>query len=132
VSFGNTQAITPGGAQTIDVSVTGNTINQATSGAGTLNSIRADAGTIGSPSDIITMCVNIASNTITNTTATDIRVINSYSTTNFRIPGYGGTSTDTAAVAAYLNGLNPPTTDSQATIDAGANGFGGGAACSAP
>jgi VCBS repeat-containing protein len=132
VSFGNTQALTPGGAQTIDVSVTGNTINQSTSGAGTLNSIRADAGTIASPSDIITMCVNIASNTITNTVANDIRVINSYSTTNFRIPGYGGTSTDTAAVAAYLNGLNPPTTDSQATIDAGANGFGGGAACSAP
>jgi len=132
VSFGNTQADTPGGAQTIDVSVTGNTVNQSTSGPGTLNSIRADAGTISSPSDIITMCVNIANNTINNPVAADIRVINSYSTTNFRLPGYGGGSTDTNAVANFLNTNNPPTTDSVATIDPGANGFGNGAACAAP
>jgi hypothetical protein len=130
VSFGNTQAITAGGAQTIDVSVTGNTINQSAAGPGTLNSIRADAGTI--TGDIITMCVNIASNTISNTVDADIRVFNSYPTTNVRLPGYGGVATDTTAVAAFLNGLNPPTADSVATNGAGANGFGGGAACTAP
>jgi hypothetical protein len=78
------------------------------------------------------MCTNIASNTITNTNATDIRVINSYATTSFRLPGYTLDGTNTALVAAFLNTNNPPTADSQATIDAGAPGFGGGAACSAP
>jgi hypothetical protein len=122
-TFGNTMA----GALTADVSITGNTISQG--GPGTLNSIYADAGTL--TGDSTTYCANIANNNITNAVATDIRVINSFSTTSFRLPGYSGSATDTTAVQNFLVAQNTAP-DATATNGAGAPGFGGGGACAAP
>jgi hypothetical protein len=47
-----------------------------------------------------------------------------------RLPGYTGSPTDTAAVAAYLNGRNSEVSPSTATVNI--TGFAGGAACTQP
>jgi hypothetical protein len=122
-TFGNTL----GGALSADVSITNNTINQT--GPGTLNSVYVKAGTV--TGDNAGICADIKGNTITNTVAPDIRVTNSYSTTTVRLPGYAGAATDTAAVQNFLTGQNTAA-DATATNGAGAPGFGGGGACTAP
>lgn len=48
----------------------------------------------------------------------------------YRLPGYAGGATDTAAVVAYLSGRN--TVVSAPTASADSTGFGGGGACAAP
>ena len=47
-----------------------------------------------------------------------------------RLPGYAGAATDTAAVAAFLNGRNAEVSASTATADS--TGFAGGGACTQP
>ena len=46
-----------------------------------------------------------------------------------RLPGYGGSTTDTAAVASYLLGRNTAVTASASAPDATSGGYVGGATC---
>ncbi len=64
----------------------------------------------------------------------DIRV-RARSSATFRLPGYGGTSTNDAAVAAFIAGMNTSSVDGSVTVAADRTGSGvwaGGAACAAP
>jgi VCBS repeat-containing protein len=130
-----------GGSQAVDLTITGNTVDTV-SGAScapgcALAAILVEAGT--TSGDVVAMCADIGSSTnaalkndATNPDGGDIRVRNVQSGTTFRLPGYGGTATDTTAVQNYLIARN---TIADAVAFKGAsnpNGFTGGAACAGP
>jgi hypothetical protein len=65
------------------------------------------------------MCLHISGNTSTVvSTGVGIRV-DQLDTSTYRIEGYAGGATDTAAVEAFLLAQNPGTTTVRATRDAG-------------
>jgi hypothetical protein len=135
------------GHPTVDVTITGNTV--ANPGAFALNGIFAGAGASstgnGGAADAGTLCAGIGgagalANSITGAgtngadpTATDFRVRQRFATT-VRLPGYGGTAGDTAAVVTFIKGNNgtTPTGSATAAFPTSGGGFVGGAACTQP
>lgn len=87
------------------------------------------------PGDNFQTCVNIGANTITGSGrngGTDFRLRQRQSTT-VRLPGYAGTSTNTAAVIAFVQGnLVTAASGSAAVESPPGGGFVGGAACPLP
>jgi hypothetical protein len=76
-------------------------------------------GIIATLQQAMQMCLHISGNTSTvASTGVGIRV-DQHDTSTFRIEGYAGGATDTAAVEAYLLTQNPGTSTARATIDLG-------------
>jgi VCBS repeat-containing protein len=129
-SFGiNAQASS--GSSNLQVKISGNTLS-APNVATANNAIFVQSGA--ASSDTTSVCADIFSNTITgvwdaNNTGTSIRVRNRFAGTTFRLPGYAGSPTSTAAVAAFLTAQNGGASAS-ATISG--NSFTGGASCITP
>jgi large repetitive protein len=123
------------GAGRINATVTGNTVTQPEPGG--FNGVVVQAGASSTLPDSGTICLDINGNTMAGSgagggSATDFRLRQRFSTT-IQLRGYGGTSTDTAAVVSYVQGINPGAETGSATAD-GAPGGGfvnspGGAAC---
>lgn len=117
-----------------NITVDGNTISNPSSFGFIKNGIQLNAGTnIG---DAWQHCIDIKNNTTAGSGdngGTDMRLRQRHSTT-VRLPGYGGTATDTAAVASYLVARNTSGTASASveTVAPVGGGFVGGAACGTP
>ena len=125
-----------------NLTVTGNSIDIKLDGANNaVTGIFAQVAVTGppAPSNTSAMCADLGgagalSNTFTHSlggtlAAGDMRVRQRFDGT-MRLPGYAGAATDTAAVAAFLNGRNAEVSPATATADS--TGFGGGAACTQP
>jgi len=118
------------GNGTLDATVRGNTVANPAGFA--VNGLLALIGTTGGTENT-TSCLNLGDattatlkNSLTGSGgsgATDIRVRQLASTT-VKLPGYGGTATDNAAVVSYLQGRNNPATTP--TASATNTGTGGG------
>jgi Bacterial cadherin-like domain/Putative Ig domain len=128
------------GSATVQAVATGNTI--ANGGSFASEGIFVSAGTVSGDSG--TMCLDLGgagalANSIAGSDPTlsgnDFRVRQRFLTT-IRLPGYGGTNQDTAAVVAFLQGRNNGNgvPSGTATVPAPftGGGFIGGAACTAP
>ena len=117
----------PGGG-TVNATVSNNTISNP--GTFASHGIRVQSGAVSG--DDHTVCANIGGvspNSIVGSGAnggTDFRVWQRFSTT-FRLPGYAGAAGDTAAVIAFIQGLNTGAETGTAT-----GNFTGGAACAQP
>lgn len=128
------------GSGGLDATVTGNTLSNPDP-ALALNAIRVDAGA--TATDNATLCASVTGNNATGAGTNalgnaDIRLRQRFSTT-IRLPGYGGSASDTAAVNAFVAGNNDPagatpapTVSSAQNVGGGGNGFVGGAACALP
>jgi hypothetical protein len=116
---------------TVDATIENNTI---TLGAGALDGVHFNVGTAGTSvgnNDTLAYCGDIENNTLSSAGGDGIR-LRHRSLTTIRLPGYGGTAFDTAAVVAYLDGRNAATVD---TFTAATSNAGGGyvnAACLTP
>ena len=113
------------GGSTLDASLTGNAVSV---GAGGLEAIYVSAGTV--TADTVSICANISGNTAGSVDTSDIRVRQRFAGTTFRLPGYAGSGTDDAAVAAFLLAQNTAT--DAVAAHASVTGFTGGGACAAP
>ncbi len=129
------------GVGSVDVTLTNNTIDLQLDGtedarAGIFAQVAVGSG------NTTSLCVDVGSatpalrNTFThslggNTIGGDIRLRQRNDGT-VRLPGYAGGATDTAAVAAYLEGRNTLVNRPPATATAESTGFAGGAACTQP
>ena len=134
------------GAPTLNATITGNTAGNP--GAFALNGILVNAGASSTGNlggnDAGTLCAGIGgagalANSITGAgtngadpTATDFRVRQRFATT-VKLPGYGGSTTDDAAVVTFIKGNNGGTPTGSAThqVPPG-GGFIGGTACPTP
>jgi hypothetical protein len=130
-------------AGVIAATVTGNTISNPGNNASIssiFQGIQLNAAVF--PGQSFQWCLNMKGNSIIGTGrngGTDFRLRQRQSTT-VRLPGYGGTAFDTAAVTTFIqnqNDANPnsaaaeaPTPTGAAITDAAGGGFVGGAACS--
>jgi hypothetical protein len=112
----------------MDATITGNTVDLSTGGAGTLQGIEVDSGTL--TSDTTSVCADVRSNSVTDPATSDIRVRNRQAGTHFRLPGYAGSATSTSAVVSFLTAQNT-ISDAAATVGS-SPGFAGGGACAAP
>ena len=112
------------GSSTVDASVTGNAVTVSAGGA---EAIFVQAGVIAT--DTVAVCANISGNTASSPD-NDVRVRQRFLLTTLRLPGYGGSGIDDAAVGAFLLAQNTAT-DGLATHQSAA-GFTGGGACLAP
>ena len=125
------------GSATVQAVVTGNTISNG--GTFAAQGIFVSSGTTSGDSG--TMCLDIGgagvlANSFAGSGANgadDFRVRQRFNTT-VRLPGYGGTNQDTAAVVAFIQGRNTGGPSGTATVPAPftGGGFIGGAACTAP
>jgi hypothetical protein len=89
------------------------------------------AGILAGNNDTLSYCGDIENNTLSSGGGDAVR-LRHRSLTTIRLPGYGGTAFDTAAVVAYLVGRNPASAD---TFSAATSSAGGGfvnATCLAP
>jgi hypothetical protein len=129
--FAGIDVLSRDGSPTINATVTGNNIaNPGTGGNGFLlrnGAITTDAGFT---------CLALTGNSLAGSAVAgldDFRVRQRFNTT-VRLPGYGGTPGDTAAVVAFVQANNPGTETGSATADfpATGGGFVGGAACPTP
>jgi Bacterial Ig domain/Bacterial cadherin-like domain len=128
----------------IDATVTGNTISNPGNNASIssiFQGIQLNTATVDGQS--FNWCANIKGNSIIGSGrngGTDFRLRQRFDTV-VRLPGYGGTAFDTAAVTAFMqnqNDANPNSTGAEAPTPSGAaltdqpsggQGFVGGAAC---
>lgn len=122
------------GNGSLHATITGNTI--ANPGSFASNGILAQAGAIAADAGFL--CVDIGgavalANSIAGSGGggDDFRVRQRFGTT-VRLPNYGGLSTDTAAVVAFIQGRNTGIETGSATVQAPGGGFVGGAACNQP
>jgi len=125
------------GSATVQAVLNNNTISNG--GTFAAEAIFVSSGTVSGDSG--TMCLDIGgagalANSIAGAGAngsSDFRVRQRFNTT-VRLPGYGGTNQDTAAVVAFIQGRNTGSETGQATVPAPftGGGFVGGAACTAP
>ncbi|HEX8723304.1 MAG TPA: hypothetical protein VF736_21985 [Pyrinomonadaceae bacterium] len=137
---------TTGTVGDINATVTNNTVSTANDAGSTQNGIHANLGTNASPSpDTTFMCVNIQNNNAPNS-SDDLSIVtpgtlngNDYlvrqrQATTMRLPGYGGSTTDTAAVETYIKGRNVNGASSTVAVatPSGGGGYVGGAACVQP
>ena len=125
-------ARTQDGSPTLNATVTNNTISDP--GTTASNGLFASAGGIVGDGGLL--CAGISGNTLTGSGANgadDFRLRQLFDTT-FRLPGYSGTADDTAAVAAFVQGLNggTPTGSASVAFPASGGGFVGGGACPTP
>lgn len=129
------------GSGRINATVTNNTVAQPEPG-GFNGVIVQSGGTSGPPIDASTICLDISGNTLAGSGAgggssTDFRLRQRFNTT-FQLRGYGGAIGDTAAVVAYVQGVNPGGESGSATAETvvpTGSGFintPGGAACPLP
>jgi hypothetical protein len=128
------------GNGTINATVQGNLI--ADPGTFAANGILVRIGTTGG-TETTTSCVDLGhssdaakENSLTGSGAgggTDIRA-RQLANTTVRLPGYGGSSADTAAVVVFLQNQNNPssTPTASATVSGTGGGFIGGAGCTLP
>src|SRR6185436_7003679 len=115
------------GSATVQAVVTGNTISNG--GTFAAEGIFVSSGTVAGDSG--TMCLDIGgagalANSIAGSGAngsSDFRVRQRFNTT-VRLPGYGGTNQDTAAVVAFIQGRNTGAETGQATVPAPFTGGG--------
>jgi hypothetical protein len=120
----------------MNVTITGNSMDVKLDGTlDAVNGILAQTAITG-PGNTTSLCADIGggANTFTHSTGGslaggDIRVRQRNDGT-IRLPGYAGAATDTAAVAAYLDGRNNEV--SASTASAQSTGFAGGGACTQP
>jgi uncharacterized repeat protein (TIGR01451 family) len=117
----------------LDATVTGNSIAEPF-GSFPQEAIFGQAGAATGDSNVL--CANISSNSFVGASGTfndDFRLRQRKATT-FRLPGYGGTPGDTAAVVAFVQGNNTGTPSGSATVDfpGTGSGFIGGVACNTP
>jgi len=135
------QFIKRDGSGNMNLTVTGNTIAEPVSPNALQGILVTSGATSGPPADSGTVCANIGGagalvNTVTgpNFGGDLIRVRQRFSTF-VQLPGYGGGSTDTTAVANYLIGRNTITNEApnaKASASTQAPGsFTSGAACTA-
>lgn len=128
------------GASTLEATITGNNIDVKLDGMGNaVNAILANSQVADPSGAGSSLCADIGgagglANNITHSlggtlAGGDIRVRQRFSA-NVKLPGYGGGATDTAAVAAYLDGRNNETSASTASFASGI--FTGGSACLQP
>ncbi|HLL76207.1 MAG TPA: Ig-like domain-containing protein, partial [Pyrinomonadaceae bacterium] len=138
---------TSGPAASLDVTVTGNTAFTTVTTPNALhgihmnfgildgdnNNVCADIGGAGALANNVTNAAGDNTGGTPNNGGSDIRSRQRHAT-QVRLPGYGGSAFDTAAVAAYLAGRNLATTvTAQANDSVRANdGYVGGAACAQP
>jgi hypothetical protein len=120
------------GSGPVDVTATGNTVSNPDVLA--LNGFYGAAGA--TPGDAGTLCLALSGNDLSNggnepSGATDFRVRQLFNTT-FRLPGYAGTPTDTAAVVSFLQVNNIGSETGSATGSGAGGGFVGGGACAQP
>jgi Putative Ig domain/FG-GAP-like repeat/Cadherin-like domain len=121
------------GNGTLNATVSANSIGFPGSFAS--HGILAQAGAVSADQGLV--CANIGgpgANAITGSGAnggTDFRV-RQRETTTVRLPGYAGAATDTAAVVAFIQGLNPGATGSATVNSPPGAGFVGGGACLQP
>lgn len=125
------------GTGALDTTLTGNTVLEpGLSDAGPVRQgINYNVGTLAG--DTFQVCAGISGNTVRGSgvdpvTPYDVRLRQRQSTT-FRLPGYAGAPTDTAAVQSFVAGQNTvggPAPTVAATVST--NGFTGGGACSLP
>jgi putative cofactor-binding repeat protein/VCBS repeat-containing protein len=116
------------GSNAMDTTITGNTVDLTLAGAGALSGIQVDSGTL--TADTTKVCADIRTNTVVNPLANDVNVRNRRAGSTFRLPGYAGGATDTAAVVNFLKAQNT-ILDGAASVGT-SPGFAGGAACAAP
>lgn len=126
----------------VNLTVTGNTLNLSNSTPNNLHGISANMGTT-STGGAVNACLDIGgaglANTLTGSSLPsasgfELRARQRFSST-VRLPGYGGSATDTAAVVTYLAGRNTVTAPGNvsATVQSPpGGGFVGGAACTQP
>jgi hypothetical protein len=122
------------GSSNLNATVTGNTV--ANPGTFAINGIRIDAGaTSANGGDSGTLCAVVTGNSVAGSgpgADTDIRLRQRFNTT-IRLPGYGGTNNDVAAVNAFVAGNNAGSDASSVeNVGGGGGGFVGGAACITP
>jgi hypothetical protein len=138
-------------AATLNATVTGNAIDMQLDGTGNaVTGILAQVSLTSPGGDNSQMCVDIGGGTVAlrntfthslgggqNMPGGDVRVRQRFVST-VGLPGYAGTNSDNAAVAAYLASRNTLVNSPTATatnevgITVGAVGFLGGAACAQP
>ena len=117
----------------LNATISGNTIANPGNNAAVSNpfqGIHLNSGV--TPGDSFQTCADILNNSASNSGrngGNDLRVRARQSTT-VRLPGYAGTTTDTAAVASYLLARNTAVTASASAPDPGSGGYVGGATCS--
>jgi hypothetical protein len=124
----------------INANITGNTVSNPGTNvniASIWQGIHLNAGT--TPSDSYAVCMNVKGNSIIGSGrngGTDFRLRQRQNTT-VRLPGYGGSATDNAAVESFVanqNDANPNSAGADPPIPSGgividSSGFTGGAAC---
>ncbi|MDT4922672.1 MAG: large repetitive protein [Pseudonocardiales bacterium] len=114
------------GTGSLDVSIVNNDVDVSAAGAGALNGIYVESGTLSGDNNAV--CGNVKTNkSIGGAGFTGVSV-NNFFAGSFRLPGYAGT-TD-AQAASFLAGQNTPPTTAEA--NSSANPFTGGAACNTP
>jgi hypothetical protein len=125
-----------------NATVTGNTVSTPGTINTDFNGIQLNHGTVGA-TDNFTSCVDIGgAGALANSVAAsgsgsippnnvDIRLRQRQSTT-VRLPGYGGTNNNDAAVVTYLTGRNTLSTAAASNTVPTGGGFVGGAACTLP
>jgi Bacterial Ig domain len=133
---------TSGSNGTLNATVTGNTVNQQFGGFPNA-AFDLNAGTTSSPLDAPTLCLSLGGagslkNTFTATTGggfsayvNEVRLRQRFNTTT-RLPGYGGATTDDAAVATFEATQNTTTSGASSyVVSHGTNSatWIGGAAC---
>jgi hypothetical protein len=112
-------------AQDVSVNLTGILAQSAVVGPAVTTAMCADLGGAGALRNTFTHSLG------GNMGGGDIRVRQRNDGT-MRLPGYGGSATDTAAVVTYLQGRNILVNTPTATATFDSTGFAGGAACSQP
>ena len=128
---------------TLSTNITGNTVTDPGSNPNVtgLQGVALNSGV--TPGDAFNSCLHLRSNSVVGSgspdlPADDIRVRARMNTT-VTLPGYGGTASDTSAVATFLRNqndaapldpaANPPVPTASATKDAGATYNGAGTTC---
>ena len=116
------------GNNSLNTTVTGNTIN--TNSAGSATGILVNSGAVST--DTVNVCADISGNTFTNFGGDEIRVRRRFAGVTFRLPGFAGVGTNLTDVNNFLAGQNTLGGGTVSSTNAGAPGFVGGAACTAP
>src|SRR5262249_40220890 len=130
-----------------NATVTGNTVGPLGTNTAAAQGVGIRLNSGNTAGDAYATCAQIGGtspltlrNTLTNSgiagSDSDYRVRQRFATT-VRLPGYSGTTTDTAAVVSFVDGNNvitQPAPGGTATVDAPTTGGGfvGGAACTQP
>ncbi|MCB1634347.1 MAG: hypothetical protein KDI51_07115, partial [Xanthomonadales bacterium] len=129
------------GSGRINATVTGNTVTLPEPGG--FNGVIVSSGaSSGPPIDASTICLDLSGNTMAGSgsgggSASDFRLRQRFNTT-FQLRGYAGAIGDTAAVVAFVQGINPGGETGSATVETTpptGSGFintPGGAACPLP